>query len=267
MLDSKIESIGFFIFILAVLHTFCVKIFQKIGNRFPSGSVLENLFHFLGEVEVVFVFWSGILFATWYFLQGSQSAIAYFESRNFTEPLFVLVVMAISATRPVLVAAKKLIQVTSNLLPLREPVAFTLSALFIGPLLGSFITEPAAMTVTALLLKEKFFDGGVSSRLKYLALGTLFVNVSIGGTLTPYAAPPVLMVAHQWGWDLSFMLSHFGWKAICAIFCSVFFLYVFGLPEWKDLSSQKADPTSDPRVPFWLIALHFIFLFTVVCLS
>jgi hypothetical protein len=94
MSDNTIESIGFIIFLIAVLHTFSVKIFQKMGNRFPSGSVLENLFHFLGEVEVVFIFWSGILFTIWYFLQGSQSAIAYFESRNFTEPLFVLVVMA-----------------------------------------------------------------------------------------------------------------------------------------------------------------------------
>jgi hypothetical protein len=36
------------------------------------------------------------------------------------------------------------------------------------------------------------------------------VNVSIGGTLTPYAAPPILMVAAKWNWDIVFMLQEFG---------------------------------------------------------
>ena len=48
---------------------------------------------------------------------------------------------------------------------------------------------------------------------KYATLGVLFVNVSIGGTLTHFAAPPVLMVADTWGWNLGFMMSTFGWIA------------------------------------------------------
>jgi hypothetical protein len=35
--------------------------------------------------------------------------------------------------------------------------------------------------------------------------------------LTSYAAPPVLMVAHIWGWDSAYMLQHFGWKAALAV--------------------------------------------------
>jgi len=54
-------------------------------------------------------------------------------------------------------------------------------------------------------------------RLKYATLGLLFVNVSIGGTLTHFAAPPVLMVERPWGWDTPFMLAHFGWRAALAI--------------------------------------------------
>ena len=80
------------------------------------------------------------------------------------------------------------------------------------PLLGSFITEPAAMTLAALMLRDRYYARGLSRRLMYATLGVLFVNVSIGGTLTPYAAPPVLMVAATCGWDLPFMLSTFGWK-------------------------------------------------------
>lgn len=34
----------------------------------------------------------------------------------------------------------------------------------------------------------------------YATLGLLFVNISIGGTLTHFAAPPVVMVAEKWDW-------------------------------------------------------------------
>ena len=79
---------------------------------------------------------------------------------------------------------------------------------------GSFITEPAAMTICALLLGRQILRAQARPRLKYATLGLLFVNVSIGGTLTHFAAPPVLMVARPWGWDTAFMVSHFGWRAV-----------------------------------------------------
>ena len=71
-------------------------------------------------------------------------------------------------------------------------MSFFAVALVLGPLLGSFITEPAAMTVTALVLKSRYYDKGMSVRFMYATIGVLFVNVSIGGTLTHFAAPPVL---------------------------------------------------------------------------
>jgi hypothetical protein len=39
----------------------------------------------------------------------------------------------------------------------------------------------------------------------------------VGGTLTNFAAPPVLMVAGPWGWDTSHMILHFGWQAALGI--------------------------------------------------
>ena len=63
--------------------------------------------------------------------------------------------------------------------------------------MGSVITEPAAMTIAALMLAPKVFKKELPEPVKYFALGVLFVNVSIGGTLTSYAAPPVLMNAHS----------------------------------------------------------------------
>ena len=73
------------------------------------------------------------------------------------------------------------------------------------------------MTICALLLRQKFYALKPSKRLSYATLGLLFVNISVGGTLTHFAAPPVVMVATKWSWDLIYMLTSFGWKAALGI--------------------------------------------------
>ena len=101
--------------------------------------------------------------------------------------------------------------------PLPAAVAYYFLALSVVPLFGSVVTEPAAMTLAALMLRDVIFSRQASNRLKYLTLGVLFVNVSIGGTLTNFAAPPILMVAAKWGWDTGTVFSMFGWKALVAV--------------------------------------------------
>jgi len=181
-------------FALAVLHTFAVKQFMHFAKKFPEGSVGENLFHFLGEVEVVFGIWAGLLVTFWSFRFGSASSVAYLDSINFTEPAFVFVIMCMAATRPIMYAAETAINTFTRLLPLPRSMARYSTIMILGPLLGSLITEPAAMTVSALLLKRYFFDTPISRRFKYATLGLLFVNISINSTLTHFAAPPILMV-------------------------------------------------------------------------
>jgi hypothetical protein len=60
-----------------------------------------------------------------------------------------------------------------------------LAILTLGPLLGSFITGPAAMTICALLLRHRFYSLKPSESLKYATLGLLFVNISVGRKLFP----------------------------------------------------------------------------------
>ncbi len=214
MNPTATEILGTVFFGLAVLHTFCVKRFAHWAKQYPPGSVRENLLHFLSETEVVFGLWAATLFLGIVALRGSsEAAVKYIESLNFTEPKFVFVIMVVAATRPVVRLAETLISLVARLIPARESVAFYIAALSLGPFLGSFITEPAAMTLLALLLKRRYFDQGISLKLAYATLGLLFVNVSIGGTLTHFAAPPVLMVAAKWNWDIAFMFQHFGWRA------------------------------------------------------
>ena len=262
MNPTTVESLATVLFGLAVLHTFCVKRFAHWAHRYPPGSVSENLLHFLAETEVVFGLWAATLFLGIAVLRGSiHEAVVYIEGLNFTEPKFVLVIMVVAATRPVVTLAEKLISLVARLIPAREGAAFYIAALILGPLLGSFITEPAAMTLLSLMLKRRYFDRGISRKLAYATLGLLFVNISIGGTLTHFAAPPVLMVAAKWNWDMAFMFEHFGWRAAFA--CAVSTAMVAGI-FWKELSGLEVDPDMGRRIPVWLTAAHLMFLALVV---
>jgi Na+/H+ antiporter NhaD/arsenite permease-like protein len=160
--------------------------------------------------------------------------------------------------------AEAFISLAARALPLREGLAFYLAALILGPLLGSFITEPAAMTLLALVLKRRYFDHGISLRLAYATLGLLFVNVSIGGTLTHFAAPPVLMVAAKWHWDTLFMLTHFGCRAAAA--CAVSTVVIaFGFRKELSALSPVRDPSAG--VPAWLTITHLLTLSLVVAFA
>jgi hypothetical protein len=202
------------LFFLAIMHTFSAAYFEKFAHRCPAHS---GVFHLLGEVEAVFGVWAMILLLTMCAMVGPKDALDYLENRNFTEPMFVFVIMVVAASKPILNFCRAIVRFLANLLPLQPSVAFYVVSLSLVPLLGSFITEPAAMTLAAFLLRDMFYSRGISTRLKYATIGVLFVNVSIGGVLTPFAAPPVLMVAGKWGWDIAFMVTHFGWRAALAV--------------------------------------------------
>lgn len=222
-----------------------------------------QVLHFLGEVEAIFGIWAVVLAAVMAWWHGSGATIAYLSHGvNFTEPLFVVVIMALAATRPVLRLSENLLGVAAGLGGGRLR-AWWLAILILAPLLGSFITEPAAMTIAALLLGQRFYTARPSPRLAYATLGLLFVNISVGGTLTHFAAPPVLMVASAWQWDTPFMLAAFGWKAVLGILGATLLVYLLNLRELKALESQAAtDPGRDRSgpVPAWITAVHLGFI-------
>lgn len=262
MHPNFIELLGTLVFAMAVGHTFVVKAFRHLASRYPEGSVLENLFHMLGEIEIVFGFWAALLILMIALLIGPQSAVKWVEGRDYTEPLFVFAVMTVAATRPIVALTRHLLIGVSRWIPLPGESRFLFTALTLGPILGSAITEPAAMTVTALILRDQFLDRPRSERMKYMILGTLFVNVSIGGVLTHFAAPPVLMVARTWSWNTPFMLEHFGWKAAIAIVLNAGFLIALNRRELRKPAPRQR--TSDTKTPTWLSTLHLLFLALIV---
>jgi hypothetical protein len=251
------------IFAIALIHTFSTRSFERLAHVYPRHA---GLWHLLGEVEVVFGFWAMVLLLFMALHLGGERAIEYLESRKFTEPAFVMVIMVIAASRPVIDFAGALLHFVSRLLPFERPLAYYVTVLSIGPLLGSFITEPAAMTLSALLLRDRYFAKGAPKAFMYATIGTLFVNVSIGGTLTPYAAPPVLMVADRWGLDIVTMLRLFGWKAALAVVVNAAVVAIAFRSHLRELPKGFAA-TAKLDVPAWIVAVHLAFLTGVVIFS
>jgi hypothetical protein len=268
MMDHPIEVLGTIVFAVAILHTFCAGSVLKFAHRFPKGSGREALFHLLGEVEVVFGFWAAILMIIFAFWRGPQFAIDYQTSLSFTEPIFVFCIMVIAATRPILEMVERLIRLGSAGLEkyfrLSKVSSDFLMILILGPLSGSLITEPAAMTVTALLLSSRLHQA--AGKMIYFLLGVLFVNVSIGGVLTPFAAPPILMVAAKWGWGLPYVFTHFGWKSVLAVVLNAA-IFVFMNRRELEAACEKSHSSSvsaPNKIPLWVTAGHFAFLVAVV---
>jgi len=281
------NAIATAIFALAIAHTFFAARMlawskaaqdRHDANARAQGdqaapSVLAETLHFFGEVEVVFGLWAAVLLVAMAGYAGWAATKHYFnDTVNYTEAVFVVVIMAMAAARPVVMLAESAVRQLARLGG-GSAAAWWLAILVAGPLLGSLITEPAAMTICALLLGRQFYARGPSTRLKYATLGLLFVNVSIGGTLTSFAAPPGLIVARAWSWVSLFMLEHFGWRAVVAVVAStVTYLLIFRKellslgppkPEAGD-GTPSVDGAAAPRAPLWITLTHLAFMAFVV---
>ncbi len=285
------------IFFCAILHTFLAGRFQRYSHhlalkhkeklkaskfrvmhpeeRLPV-SFASAIFHFLGEVEAVFGIWIiPFMFVCWKYHSLDDFSKYLNYDCSFIEPMFVMVVMVIASSRPVFKLAESTVNCGAKL-GKNTPAAWWLSVMCLAPFLGSLITEPAAMTIGALILSKKFYDLKPKKSLMYATLGLLFVNISIGGTLTHFAAPPVVMVAEKWGYTLSHMILHFGWKAFAAILISNFVYYMIFRREFARLAEQQRElsefdnaiPQSwedrNDKIPLWVTMIHVIFLIWTV---
>ncbi|MEP7010337.1 MAG: putative Na+/H+ antiporter [Acidobacteriota bacterium] len=287
------NGIAALIFLLAIVHTFAAARFSAYAHTLqhrhderaglakhpPTPSVAAEILHFFGEVEVVFGLWALVLLVALTIYEGWDVASNYLNHTvNYTEPLFVVVIMALASTRPIIGLARGALSRVAAL-GKGTPLAWWFAILTLGPLLGSLITEPAAMTICAILLARQFYDLSPSPRLKYATLGLLFVNVSIGGTLTHFAAPPILMVARPWGWDTPFLLAHFGERAVIGVFCATLLYSLIFRKELRALAARPdvpdlevPEPSNEPAdceepspgvllpVPLWITVVHVAFM-------
>ena len=278
--------IGTLIFFCAILHTFLTAKFMHIAHacqhefealedqekttdpsiarRRDALQFRAQLFHFMGEVEAVFGIWLVPLFIAVILMKGWPALVAYITSLNPAEPVFVVVIMAIASSRPILRLTENWLAKLAGLGG-STPGSWWFSILTLGPLLGSFITEPAAMTICALVLRQRFYALKPSKPLAYATLGLLFTNISVGGTLTHFAAPPVVMIATKWTWDLNYMLTHFGWKAALGILGANIVYYLRFRKELSQLKPTRSDEKEKRRpVPMQITIVHILFLIWTV---
>ena len=263
MKPEALQFLAAGLFAVALAHTFATRYFERLAH---ANGPHAGVWKLLGEVEVVFGFWAMALVLAMMALLGRGHATDYLDSRDFREPLFVFAIMVVAGSRPILQLAERCTASVARAMPLPPPMGAYWATLAVVPLLGSLITEPAAMTLAALILRDRFLAAGTSAGFRYATVGVLFVNVSVGGVLTPYAAPPVLMVAGQWGWDLPFMLSTFGWKAALAVVVNATAVtLIFG----RELRGLPPAPAGSGRgdVPRWVAAVHVAFLAGIVLFS
>lgn len=279
------------IFILAIVHTFfavpLTKYSHKIQHEHDAKirrmkheagesahasdmvSFKATFFHFLGEIEAIFGIWVLALVGAIMTFYDVGTVQNYISSVNFTEPMFVVIIMALASTRPVLRFAENCLSFFARF-GKETPAAWWLSILVVAPILGSFITEPGAMTIAAMLLAKKFYKLNPSPKLAYGTLGLLFVNISVGGVLTNFAAPPVLMVAQKWGLTTMEMLLHYGDKAVIGILISTSVYYIFFRKELTALADKLDDHDGDGRgdlsddhsrpIPLWITVTHLMFM-------
>ena len=256
------------LFAVAILHTFSVPVFARLAHK---NGPHAGLWHFMAEVEAGFGVWAFALLIIMALTLSVPEMVSYVEARNFTEPLFVFAIMVVAASRPIIELVSMLVRLVACLLPVHRQVATFFVVLTLVPLAGSLITEPAAMTLAALLLRDGYFNRSGHQRFKYIALGVLFVNVSIGGVLSAYAAPPVLMVAQTFGWDTSFMAANFGWRAVAAVLLNATLVTLIfrealarGEVETHRGVTGAGSPEQVVDVPWLVIAVHLVFLIGVV---
>lgn len=273
LLTSEIEKATPFriwtlaIFIAAIIHTMLANQFfhlaKKVERRHkkPGVSFLAESLFFLGEIEVVFALWVVplIIVTTFYF--GWKEVITYLNSRVYVEPFFIVVMMSLASTKPIIELAERGVHGIGKFFG-DSPASWWVTVLTIGPILGSIITEAAAMTIAVLLLIEKIYRYNPSKRLAYGTLGLTFVNFSVGGLLTNFAAPPAITLSRCWNWKLGDFFGQFGLPVLLGI-ALVNALYFFLLrKDFKTLSKPKkkaADHTKEP-IPFWITLIHLAFI-------
>ena len=285
------------LFLGAIIHTFMAGNFKKIAHalekrhkekikrhsakRKYTGDVIEEvsflseLFHFLGEIEVVFGLWVIPVFWSIAYFHDLDTAIIYFSNTNYTEPMFVVVIMTLAATRPILRLAERAMRQIAGIAK-GTPAAMWFTVLTIGPIMGSFITEPGAMTISALILAKQFYVRKPSITFAYATIGLLFVNISVGGTLTHFAAPPILMVAGKWNWDMAHMFFNFGYKAVLGILVTNVIYFMIFRSEFGRLTESEESENSglmikwdmrEDKVPVGVTLTHIFFMVWTVYFS
>lgn len=261
----KLEHLATLFFTIALIHTFLIPLIVRLTRTLKEGSLTSKALHLISEVELIFAFWALIFLLAWVVTAGTLPVSKFIQSINISEPFFIFCIVVMASAKPVLQFVKQALILIANSIAklLKIPPAFCQIAvlLTLGPLLGSVITEPAAMTLVSLLLLQMFkntqTDEQIDNKFVYAVLAVLFVNVSIGGALTHFAAPPILMVARIWQWDFLSVFKNLGIASIIAVFVNAGFLTVYYKKNILQLRPLNVDAVN---IPSWITLGHVLLI-------
>ncbi|MDN3506660.1 MAG: putative Na+/H+ antiporter [Simkaniaceae bacterium] len=266
------------IFLAAITHTLLAHHFTALAKKVSkkegdSASILAEVLYFLGEIEIVFALWviPLVIAATAFF--GFTEMIQYLNSRIYIEPFFIVVVMSLSSSRPIFKLAEKGVRSVGKFFG-NSAESWWLATLTLGPILGSLITEAAAMTICVLLLRKRIYTRHPSNRLAYGTMGLMFVNFSVGGVLTNFATPPALSLSRCWNWDVFDFFSQFGWRVVIGILLVNLLYFTFLRKDFRALTQithkeeerREADQNKGP-VPVWITCIHLGFLAWTIAMA
>lgn len=265
------------IFALAVVHTFLSPWLHKTSLRLREQKKARlkhsNFYHFssevlflLSEIEVIFGIWLIPLLIGMVLITSTQQTIQFLQSHDYTDALYIMVILVIVASRPIITFMERILEVVARL-GKDSPSSWWWTIMILAPISGALLKEPGAMALGAILLLEKFYVLNSSERFKYATMGLFFVNVSIGGMLTPFASRALFIVADKWDWSVGYMMGHFGWKAIISILVAntlYFILFRKEFPKYFPREVLKRERSENDRpTPIWITVVHLLFLAAV----
>ena len=127
---DPLNAVATVIFLLAVVHTFVASRFTAAAHQRqhmhdatraaaglpPRPSVSAEMLHFLGEIEVVFGLWLLPLVGSIVIMHGWETAKHYTnDTVVYTEPLFVVVIMTIASSRPIVSLAESCLRFLASI--------------------------------------------------------------------------------------------------------------------------------------------------------
>lgn len=273
---SKTLLIGSgFIFLLAIIHTFLTPKLFFLSERFRHKQLiftesskkyymLSELIGILSKVEIVFFVWAIPLFFLFWISEGFKLTITYFDTRNYSFPIYIMTIVVLTTSKPIIDFADRILTFLAKLGP-NTPKMWWWALLLGSPLIACLVKEPGAMIIGSTLLLRKFYYLTPSRSFRYATMGLLFSNISMGGLLTPVSSRAFMLVQSSLNWKPGFLLAQFSWKAFIAIILSTTIYYVIFRKEFDKLPSTVRDRINFKyAIPWWISATHILFLAAIL---
>lgn len=267
-----------FFFILSVIHAFLTprlyNMYLRIRHQkilFPERKkkylVLTEITRMFSRIELVMLLWS-VPFLLWFvYSENYKVMIGYLTSRNYMASLFIIVMMILVESNPIIYLSETLLNRLVQKIGKHSPVAWWWVILLVSPMLSSLLKETGAMVIATMLLIRKFYIHNPSKKFAYATMGLLFSNISIGGLLTITSSRAMFMIMPTLKWSSHFIWAHFTWKAFLAILFSTTIYYLYFKKELKEFvktDAQQEDNNESIKAPWWVVCIHICFVWALL---